>query len=346
MSRLTAPYHVGDRILRLNKIFGQSWEQLYQSDYIQKFRLLSDGSILVYANSLLKSDVNQKNYTSFSLTSSGSDVVKVIAADKNHIYALNSSYNSNFYQSRDAGKNWSIVSDQFIQDITKYGDQVLALASDNKGLKLFSVGNSASLRLINTFAEAQGNCKMYSSPRSVFISCIDGTRYLTHDLIKWTKLNVKMQKAYLDAKNIYISNYAYPASSTIKRSADNGKTWVTLLDELFFGANALTGYHDDENDIVLIAFPHAGIIKTMDGGKNWELINNGLTNYKFNDLITLDKEEYLAATDIGVFYTRDGGKNWIAENNGLTSHYITTLSTANGKLFAGTFGAGVFQANS
>ena len=75
-------------------------------------------------------------------------------------------------------------------------------------------------------------------------------------------------------------------------------------------AYAMTSLHETETAI--------GIYKTMDGGKNWTAINNGLDLYT-NDL-QIDSTAYdtlYAATESGIYKTTDGGEVWKRSSNGI-----------------------------
>ena len=80
-------------------------------------------------------------------------------------------------------------------------------------------------------------------------------------------------------------------------------------------------------------------------GKQWHLINNGLSNFNFTNLIVIDADHYLISTEAGIFSTKNGGEEWMLQNNGLKNPVISDISLHGRILLAGTEGSGVFRAS-
>ncbi len=91
--------------------------------------------------------------------------------------------------------------------------------------------------------------------------------------------------------------------------------------------NALTVDPQTPNN--LYAGTYGGIIKSMDGGASWKVINKGLTDPDITALAidSLDPSTLYAGTaGAGVFKSNDGGQNWAAVNNNLSDLTINALA--------------------
>jgi photosystem II stability/assembly factor-like uncharacterized protein len=173
------------------------------------------------------------------------------------------------------------------------------------------------------------------------VNCIHDN-YFTVDLTHWLTLKIEKKNPILDSyfsgKTLYVTD-----GNSIQSSVDQGSHWQYLLDDLRQD-RAYIGGHNDE--IVIIALNHAGVIKMTNGGQSWDLINNGLTHFNFTSLLVIDEAHYLVSTEEGgVFYTQNGGQYWTAENTGLTDPATLGLSFYGTALLVGTDGGGVFKAD-
>ncbi|KAB2843271.1 MAG: T9SS type A sorting domain-containing protein [Melioribacteraceae bacterium] len=87
-----------------------------------------------------------------------------------------------------------------------------------------------------------------------------------------------------------------------------------------------------------------GIIKSADGGLNWELKNNGLPeNEILSILITQNYVLFAGTSGGGMFRSINNGESWEKIEAGLTNTVVTSLiENEDGIIFAGTKGGGVF----
>lgn len=77
-----------------------------------------------------------------------------------------------------------------------------------------------------------------------------------------------------------------------------------------------------------------GIYKSTDGGDNWVVTNNGLTNKEIRSIICTPSGTIYAGTANGVFKSTDNGANW--SYSGLHSWVDCFLYTSGNRLLAGT----------
>ena len=90
-----------------------------------------------------------------------------------------------------------------------------------------------------------------------------------------------------------------------------------------------------------------GIIKSTDGGLNWEFKNNGLPeNEILSILITQNNTIFAGTFDGGLYRSINAGENWQKLEAGLTNTVITSLArNEDGIIYAGTKGGGVFYSS-
>ena len=130
-----------------------------------------------------------------------------------------------------------------------------------------------------------------------------------------------------DNGHVQIDDVSVKGDTSLKLPHDI--TWIKLN-----GPRGGTGYdidiHPENPEIIYVSDAAAGIHKSIDGGKSWFPINNGITvrDGSTQDIIpifclTLDKKHnpdvLWAGTQYqqGVFKTVDGGKNWVRKENGI-----------------------------
>ena len=106
------------------------------------------------------------------------------------------------------------------------------------------------------------------------------------------------------------------------RSGDGGESWRQqhLLDHAKTWDIYTTAELDPHNpDIVYAGSSRNGVLKTTDGGDNWEFANAGLTNLAINDLAIdpRNPQTLYAATDGGAFTSVDHGERWWPLSEGL-----------------------------
>jgi hypothetical protein len=126
----------------------------------------------------------------------------------------------------------------------------------------------------------------------------------------------------------------------IYRSADNGGTWLKVLDA---GTTYGWSFAETKNGTVFAA-PEGtdssgnGIYRSTDSGASWSRANNGLPSTNVCALAASSNGNlYAAITGFGVFQSVDNGETWTDFNTGLTNlqvHCLAVDSTDN--LYAGT----------
>lgn len=323
---------------------GQHWKRLYTYSEINDFNVLDNGQIIMSTNEgLIQTNDHQQDANKLPFAFSSSETEQVFATDANHFFALDKI----LYKSDDAGKSWSIArkGERDIINATTFNQHIVELEWDKNGndqhiLSSSNQGQTWQPIYDNIYSENKSSCHKMVSQNSALIVACEKFALFTRDLIHWKKINetndMFTNPYYFDGKFIYSAN-----GNTIKRSQDEGQTWTILLDQLHgYGAH-ITGYQD----IVLITIARTGIIKITNEGKDWDLINNGLTDFHFSDITAIDNLHYIVSTDDGIFYTTNGGNSWTAENSGLDNFDIASLFANKEMVLIGTKGSGVFYSS-
>lgn len=118
-------------------------------------------------------------------------------------------------------------------------------------------------------------------------------------------------------------------------------TFIFLINNYFFDINNAYAHrpHDVvtqvklssnyEKDQTLFIITRRNLFKSIDGGKSWQRIVNGLNNRGiFQELSRSNNNDqviYLSSYVDGVYKTEDGGISWFKVNNGLDNLNVTKL---------------------
>ena len=136
--------------------------------------------------------------------------------------------------------------------------------------------------------------------------------------------------------------YAAAASGGLWKSSDYGKSWTAIADfqaSLSYGALAIDPFNPDilyagsgEAHYSLDSFHGAGLLRSMDAGKTWELLGSDVfLGQRFTRIVCNPKRPGLiyAATTIGVFRSSDSGATWVKVLDGPASDLIIHPTSPN-----------------
>jgi hypothetical protein len=132
------------------------------------------------------------------------------------------------------------------------------------------------------------------------------------------------------------------------QSLDSGKTWSTLTTDSSCGG--INGFFFDPSGATFYLAATAGVCRSTDGGKTWQVAEVG--SFLSAETLLLDRSSpstLYAGTSLdgvaggGVFRSRDSGQTWEPFGSGLAPIAVTALSIDPGEktLHAATNGAGV-----
>jgi PKD repeat protein/photosystem II stability/assembly factor-like uncharacterized protein len=120
--------------------------------------------------------------------------------------------------------------------------------------------------------------------------------------------------------------FAGSPSGGLWQTEDGGENWISYTDDLpTLGVSAIAVDYENP-DILYIGTGDRdagdalgiGIMKSFDGGENWELFNSNMGNATVGRLLIDpdDPETLLAATSYGIYKTEDGAVNWTQMQSG------------------------------
>jgi photosystem II stability/assembly factor-like uncharacterized protein len=132
-------------------------------------------------------------------------------------------------------------------------------------------------------------------------------------------------------------------NSGLFKSMDYGYSWNWILGGSFYAL----AVNPSDPEIIYAGTNSEGIYQSIDGGDNWEQINDGLTSLDIRAISVdpVNSNIVYAGTADGIFKSVDNGDNWVAKNTGLTNLDIRALSIdpiTPSALYTGT-GDGVFK---
>jgi photosystem II stability/assembly factor-like uncharacterized protein len=79
-------------------------------------------------------------------------------------------------------------------------------------------------------------------------------------------------------------------------------------------------FDPDSENVMYVGTENSGIYKSLDGGKSWQAINQGLAGLSIDSLVINPKNSqilYAGVISSGVYKTSDGGTTWIPIHNGM-----------------------------
>jgi photosystem II stability/assembly factor-like uncharacterized protein len=143
--------------------------------------------------------------------------------------------------------------------------------------------------------------------------------------------NERVYDILIDGQDMYATGYF-----GVYLSTDHGNTWQDRSTGIAdISVRSLTNIGGK-----IYAGTYRGVFVTQDKGLTW--IPSGLDTIPVN-LILNFQGSILAATAQGVYVSGDDGATWDSSSTGLSNRDVRSLVIFNDKIFAGTFGAGVWQ---
>ena len=132
-------------------------------------------------------------------------------------------------------------------------------------------------------------------------------------------------------------------NSGIKRSTDNGSTWLDITNNLT--QTNITAIEFDSTGKIYVATYGGGVFVTSNNGNNWNPINSGLADLRITALKVRRGGPLVIGTKTqGIYRSTDGGSSWTQCNTGLNIWEITALHMSkNGFILAATNSLGVYR---
>ena len=143
--------------------------------------------------------------------------------------------------------------------------------------------------------------------------------------------------------------YATPQFRGIYKSTDGGSQWISITDNLDFpfdktGIGLLLLRNSNE----IYAVSYGGLVKSMDAGRTWTRIDNGITNGVSALALhpTAADILYCGTWSGGIYRTTNGGLGWSNISAGLPGKEIRAIAINPAdltKVYAGTVDSGIYR---
>ena len=207
--------------------------------------------------------------------------------------------------------------------------------SSNNGQKWNLIDQDISKSSINCFYIHPEGYLLAGTSNGIYISSNDGNNWENKGLLNTSVTSIAINsenKIFAGTRNkgIFISDTGYAE-------------WIQTYSD--FNSQIFSSLLISPQGIIYAG--SAGVYRSNDNGKTWNLKNNGLGNWQVYSLIFDNKNNICAGTDLGGFFSSsDNGEKWLKLNSGLDNTEITTLTINNaGHIFAGTWRGGVYHSS-
>jgi photosystem II stability/assembly factor-like uncharacterized protein len=185
------------------------------------------------------------------------------------------------------------------------------------------------------------------SPNVIYVSADDGHIYRSFDAgHNWEAINRPSTSYRIHSLTInpvtptivYAGTIAIhpPYNGPVMKSTNGGQTWEQTLPYLTVATHIVV---DPQNpQAVFIASTQDGVLKSLDGGDNWQTMNNGLPENPSATRLQLDQyssQVIFALVSGGLYKSENSGEDWTNISHHLPDYTIRdfALGTTNGVLF-------------
>jgi photosystem II stability/assembly factor-like uncharacterized protein len=87
----------------------------------------------------------------------------------------------------------------------------------------------------------------------------------------------------------------------------------------------------------------SGIMRSSNGGCDWESRNDGLASTNVNSITQTVKGYMFAGTDSGIYRSINNSDTWQGADSGLTGRHVNVITPVGPVLYAGTEHYGIFR---
>ncbi|MCX6158560.1 MAG: YCF48-related protein [Ignavibacteriae bacterium] len=235
-----------------------------------------------------------------------------------------------------SGLNWNVIS-------TGTSNEFFSIHFGNKNTG-FAVGSDVMVKTTNG-GNFWTNLNGYG--HFVYVHCLDSSNIIAaswNNVQKSTNAGLNwVIKENVSSGNLetacFINNTGYyNAGTVLGKTTDGGETWqhltteISNFDKMFF-LNENTGF---------AGYFGPNLLKTINGGLNWNLIYNGGLNEIIKSITFFDSLNGIFITEGHYIKTTNGGLNWTT-NTLPTSNYISSSFTVNFNTWYIAFGNSIIK---
>lgn len=317
-------------------------------------------------------------YTASVLSMAADIEDDVFAGTHNGIYRSNTNGHA-WIQSNDGLNNGAA---QTVNSIAVFGDEVFigtedgVYKSDDAG-KSWKPRSEGCPKYVHTII-SKGDTLLAGTNQGIFRSINDGALWqpLNNGITNHTDITALFISDFI--------TYAATKDSVLYRSTNHGETWtvdktfekerimcfarhknvilagtedgwiyrsdsVSAWKKLDSPQNVEDGWQNvlslaTDREGVFYAGTEAGILRSGNDGKTWELRNKGLTEPLVTALVVEGTDVY-AGTDAGIFVSEDKAASWREASTLLTGAIVTDMQEHRGLVFAATAGSGAYRSS-
>jgi photosystem II stability/assembly factor-like uncharacterized protein len=301
--------------------------------------------------------------------------VAIAAADPSILYMYVTTFapRSEVFKSTDGGESWTSVTNNLPSGVIRTlvidpGDArtvYVGMAAGGEGVfKTVDAGNNwrpvnaglpepSHLSIVDLVIDPATPTTLYAVTSSGVFKSVEAGK-------TWTSASAGLTNGNLLALAIdpstpavlYASFESWSSTGyrTIFKSTDGGGSW-------FVANSTLTSYIqvlvvDPRTSTTIYAGGSDGVLRSLDGGANWEALSNGVpfldsSSYvSFIAIVPGDPAHVFAANRYGVFRSTDAGATWTRLDRGPVSSAVTSVAIdprSPAILFMSTYGDGVFK---
>ncbi|MCE1190516.1 MAG: T9SS type A sorting domain-containing protein, partial [Ignavibacteria bacterium] len=257
------------------------------------------------------------------------------------------------YKSTNTGCNWTIADKGITNQSTSEINRII-WQQDGKGLlvkekSLFRTLNNGKDWVEIPLPEGMSYAFLCPGPGNSMYASAEGNLYQSTDFgTYWSQIKAPDYsddngfRIYSGQSGILLS---INKNADIKRTEAGGMNWMsTFINGNVSGFDWGAGVVKESGTILFVVMHKGGILRSVNNGISWELVNNGIPSQYFYDLVVTKSGILYVATGSGVYRSTNNGDDWNAVNTGLPLGVVRSIIVGNdGYLFCGVDGQGIYK---
>ena len=168
-----------------------------------------------------------------------------------------------------------------------------------------------------------------------FIRCGEGITGFQRGKLTWERMYSSDDTIYY-SMTVTLDGILYvETGKNILRYDESADSMVVVRED--FNSNRIFSLATSKNGTIYAGTAKDGMLRSTNGGQDWEEINAGLTAALIYNIDFNSADEIFIATNNGVFTSTDDGDNWTPLTIDPTLSLVFTIAVSpNGNLFAAT----------